>query len=155
MITGYQWAVLILGILGFAVTWTGGVIGLTRFASSIKQDTSEKIAAEVLERTKALGDAVAARSKELDDLRREFAIAQKTQDSHVGEMGAALRRFIETVEKEMHDIELWGRDHYVQKGEFEKATDSIRADIRAMGAEIKSDIKELNNKIDARNPTSS
>lgn len=144
-----QWIMLGLGIAGFAITWTGLVVGLTRFAESIKQDTSEKIAAEVLARTNALSEAVDDRKKEMDDLRKEFHDAQRTQDNHVGEMGSALRRFIETVEKEMHDIELWGRDHYVQKSEFERATDSIRNDITMLRAEIKADFKELGNKIDA------
>jgi uncharacterized protein (UPF0216 family) len=139
-----------LGVVGFFITWTGIAVGLTRFAESIKNDTSEKIAAEVLARTKALADATEARNKELDDLRKEFNEAQRTQDHNVGEMGAALRRFIETVEKEMHAIEMWGRDHYVQKTEFERATDSIRDDITALRLEIKADFKELGNKIDAK-----
>jgi hypothetical protein len=142
-----QWIMLGLGIAGFLLTWTGMAVGLTRFAESIKQDTSEKIAAEILARTKAISALDAARSAEIEALRREFHEAQKAQDHNVGEMGSALRRFIETVEKEMHDIELWGRDHYVQKGEFEKATDSIKADIKAMASEIKADIKDLKNEL--------
>lgn len=136
-----------LGIAGFLLTWTGMAVGLTRFAESIKHDTSEKITAEILARTKAISALDAARSAEIEALRREFHDAQKAQDHNVGEMGSALRRFIETVEKEMHDIELWGRDHYVQKNEFEKATDSIKADIKAMASEIKADIKDLKNEL--------
>jgi hypothetical protein len=138
-----QWIMLGLGIAGFLLTWTGMAVGLTRFAESIKQDTSEKIAAEVLARTKAISALDSARSAEIESLRREFHEAQKAQDSHVGEMGAALRRFIESVEKEMHSIEIWNRDNFVQKGEFERATDSIKADIKAMATEIKADIKDL------------
>jgi hypothetical protein len=150
-----QWIMLGLGVAGFLLTWTGMAVGLTRFAESIKQDTSEKIAAEVLARTKAISALDAARSSEIEALRREFHEAQKAQDHNVGEMGAALRRFIETVEKEMHDIELWGRDHYVQKGEFEKATASIRSDIKEMCSELKSDIREriddLSKRMDVKN----
>lgn len=140
--TGYQWAVLILGVLGFAVTWTGAVIGATKAIEVIKRDTSQKIAEEVLARTQALAKAVEDRNKEMDELRREWADGQKAQDQHFGEMGAALRRFIETVEKEMHDIELWGRDHYVQKTDFEKSMDSIKVAIKDMGADIKADVRE-------------
>lgn len=142
----HHWVMLGLGVLGFVITWTGQVVGITRFAESIKQ----AIAAEVLARTKALNDAVEARNEEMERLRSEFAESQRTQDHNIGEMGSALRRYVETVEKEMHKIEIWGRDNYVQKGEFEKATESIRSAIKEMAAEIKADIKELNGKIDSR-----
>ncbi len=152
--TFYQWVTFGFGIAGFLITWIGGgiggVIAMTRAIETIKQDVSQRIADEVLARTKALSDAVQARNDELEELRREFTDAQRTQDHNFGEMGAALRRFIETVEKEMHNIEIWGRDNYVQKGEFEKATDSIRADIREMGSEIKTDLRALTAKIDAK-----
>jgi hypothetical protein len=65
-------------------------------------------------------------------------------------MGAALRRFIEGVEKEMHAIELWGRDHYVQKPDFDKAIDTIRGDLKGMASEIKDDFRELYAKIDQK-----
>jgi hypothetical protein len=96
-----------------------------------------------LQEIEALSAAVVARNKEMEELRRDFHDAQRIQDNHVGEMGAALRRFIETVEKEMHSIEIWNRDNFVQKGEFERATDSIKADIKAMASDIKADIKDL------------
>jgi hypothetical protein len=134
-----QW----LPIAGFLITWTTGVIGLVKAVQSIKTDVSEKIAAEVLARTTALSDAVVKRNEEMETLRRDFIEAQRIQDNHVGEMGAALRRFIESVEKEMHSIEIWNRDNFVQKGEFERATDSIKADIKAMASDIKADIKDL------------
>jgi hypothetical protein len=134
-----QW----LPIAGFLITWTTGVIGLVKAVQSIKTDVSEKIAAEVLARTTALSDAVVKRNEEMEALRRDFLDAQRIQDNHVGEMGAALRRFIESVEKEMHAIEIWNRDNFVQKGEFERATDSIKADIKAMASDIKADIKDL------------
>lgn len=141
--TTFQWAMLALTAVGLLVTWFGLAIGGARWVESIKQDTSTKIADEILARNLAQAQEAATRDNEIDVLRREFEAAQKSQDHTFGEMGAALRRFIESVEKEMHAIEIWGRDNYVQKGEFERATDSIRADIKAMGADIKSDIREL------------
>jgi hypothetical protein len=127
---------LVLNAVMYLIT---GILGVKK----IERDVSEKIAAETLARTKALADAVEARDAEMQKLRREWGENEKSQDHNIGEMGAALRRYIETVEKEMHRIEIWGRDNYVQKGEFEKATDSIRADIKALGAEIKEDIREI------------
>lgn len=128
---------------GFLLTVGGMIVGITKAVSAIKTDTSEKISAEVLARSEALAAAVVARNKEMGDLRRDFQDSQRAQDNHVGEMGSALRRFIETVEKEMHAIEIWNRDNFVQKGEFERATDSIKADTKAMGSDIKADIKDL------------
>jgi hypothetical protein len=126
-----------------ASDWWQSSRGHHQGVTAIKTDTSEKIAAEILARSEALSAAVVARNKEMEELRRDFHDAQRIQDNHVGEMGAALRRFIETVEKEMHSIEIWNRDNFVQKGEFERATDSIKADIKAMASDIKADIKDL------------
>jgi len=54
-----------------------------------------------------------------------------------------MRQYIADVEKEVRKIEIYGRDNYVKKDEFEKATDSIRSDIKTLGSEIKNDIKDL------------
>jgi hypothetical protein len=152
-----QW----LQVGGFLIVVGGVIWGAANLKSSILQEIasvqtkmSERISAEVLARTAAQAEATAKRNTELDVLRKDFHEAQRAQDHNFGEMGAALRRFIETVEKDMREIEIWGRDHYVQRGEFEKATESIRSDIKELGADIKSDIREridgLSKRIDGR-----
>lgn len=144
----FQWAALILSVLGFGVTWTMGVIGLTRAVADIKTDTAAKIADEVLARNRALVEAAAARDALIDELRREFQLDQKTQDHNSGEMGQALRRFIEAVEKEMHTIEIWGRDNFVLKSDFMKATERLEEAIKGLAADIKTDFRELNKKLE-------
>ena len=141
--TDYQWVMPAIAVGGFLITGGSILVAITRAVTAIKHDTSEKIAAEVLARTEALAAATDKRNSEMELIRRDFQESQKSQDNNVGEMGAALRRFIENVEKEMHAIEIWNRDNFVQKGEFERATDSIKADIKAMASEIKADIKDL------------
>jgi hypothetical protein len=121
----------------FSVLVTGGSV--IWGVGKIKQDISDKIAGEVLAREKALAEAVESRTQEFDKVRREWAEAQKYQDSTVGEMGLSLRRYIEAVEKEMHKIELWGRDNYVQKPELE----SVRSDIKTLGSEVKQMLAEI------------
>lgn len=138
--TPYQWLALALGFLGFLVTWTGGIIGAFKAVSNIKEDTTEKIAAVELR----IEEKVA-------ELLEKFVDEQRVQDQRFGEVGAAMRQKIADVEKEMHAIEIWGRDNYVLKSEFIKATDQIRADIKAMGSEIKTDIKELTSKLNVKN----
>ena len=137
--TAFQWAALVLGVIGFGVTWTGGVIAITRFAEKIKLDTSEKVTA-----------ASDVHHAQLADLRSEFLREQKQQDHNFGEVGAAMRQYIANVEKEMHEIEIWGRDNFVLKDAFEKATDRLEAAIQGMAASIKSDFKDLNVKIDQK-----
>lgn len=134
----------------FALNVGVQIVGAVWAVAKIKQEITEKIADEVLARTSASALAVESRNAEMEKLRREFSDAQRTQDHNMGEMGSALRRFIETVEKEMHDIEIWGRDNYVQKGEFEKATDLFRNDITTLRTEIKADFKELGAMIAAK-----
>jgi hypothetical protein len=53
-----------------------------------------------------------------------------------------MRQYIADVEKKVREVEIYGRDNYVQKSEFEKATNSIRADIKEMAADIKSDLRD-------------
>ena len=86
-VTGFQWATLILGILGFLLTWTLVIVGATRAVENIKQDTTEKVAAA----SKALNDKI-------DALRNKFSTEQKSQDHNFGEVGAAMREYISKVE---------------------------------------------------------
>ncbi len=137
--TGFQWATLILGILGFLLTWTIVIIGATRAVENIKQDTTEKVAAA----SKAL-------TVQLDALRSEFITEQKSQDHNFGEVGAAMRQYIANVEKEMHEIEIWGRDNFVLKDDFVKATDRLEEAIKGLAVEIKADFRDLNKKIDEK-----
>lgn len=89
-----------------------------------------------------------ATNDDFEKLRAEFYGDQKVQDHNFGEMGAAMRQYITDVEKEMHKIEIWGRDNYALKPDVTKAMDSIREDIKALGADIKADIRRMENKID-------
>lgn len=135
--TAFQWAALVLGVLGFGVTWTMGVIGLTRAVENIKQDTTEKVAAA----SKSL-------TAQIEAIRVEFFTEQKSQDHNFGEVGAAMREYIAKVEREMHQIEIWGRDNFVLKEDFMKATDRIEAAILNMASELKTDLRGLTAKID-------
>jgi hypothetical protein len=138
-VTGFQWATLILGILGFLLTWTLVIVGATRAVENIKQDTTEKVAVA----SKAL-------NAKIDALRNEFSREQKSQDHNFGEVGAAMREYISKVEKEMHEIEIWGRDNFVLKDDFVKATDRLEDAIKGLAADIKTDFRNLSNKIDAK-----
>lgn len=131
-ITAYQWVTLALGAAGFIGTWLLGAFKLGRAVAEMQAAIRDEIANE---RERILA--------KIDELEQKFEDEQKIQDDRYGEVGHSLRRYIETVEKEMHKIELWGRDNYVQKSEFDKATDSIKADIKALGSEIKIDLREL------------
>lgn len=135
-VTAFQWIMLGIAFLGFAMTWTTGVIALTRAVDAINNGTSDKINKETT--------AITAK---LIAMTEKFSEDQKTQDHAFGEVGAAIRQKIADVEKEMHTIEIWGRDNYALKSEFMKATDSIRDDIKALGAEIRTDIRDLADKV--------
>lgn len=133
--TTFEWAMVSISAAGFLVT-TGGVLGGCIWAvARIKQGTGDLVAAERLERAEAIATAM-----------DRFDAAQATQDHNFGEVGLSLRRFIETVEKEMHEIEMWGRDHYALKDDVK----DIRSDIKEMRADIKSDITALSTKIDRK-----
>jgi hypothetical protein len=147
--TVFEWVIVSLTAAGFLVTVAGVLGGCVWAVAKIKSDVDEKVTAE---RTRI--DLIFEAERENDarsmkDFANNFADEQKAQDHNVGEMGAAIRQYVASVEKEMHKIEIWGRDHYVQKPDFEKTIDAVRQDIRGMTTEIKADIRSLATKIDA------
>jgi uncharacterized membrane protein len=131
--TPFQWATLILGALGFAATWTGGVIAITRAVNNIKEDSAEKVS-----------DETGKISAKLQMMAERFDDDQKTQDHNFGEVGAAMRQYIADVEKKVREVEIWGRDNYAMKDDVR----DILKDIKDMRADIKSDFRDLNAKID-------
>ena len=137
--TAYQWITLGLGALGFIGTWILGAFKLGRAVEQMKTSIHDEMKDE---RDKIFSKIDIIEDKFADDLR--------AQDHNFGEVGSAMRQYIADVEKKLREVEIWGRDNYVQKSEFEKATDQIRSDIRALGADIKHDIRELNSKVIAK-----
>lgn len=134
-----EWVAIGIAGIGFLIQGATVLVMRTRDLEQIKQSIDKMVAAERLARTEALNSAVQDRDDELEKLVKEWNINQRAQDSAVGEMGLSLRRFIESVEKEMHKIEIWGRDNYVQKPEL----DSVRNDIKLLGANIKEMFMEM------------
>ena len=133
--TEFQWATLILGVLGFIVTWTGGVVAITNAVKNIKEYSAEKISDET--------DKI---SEKLVKMAAKFEHDQVTQDHNFGEVGAAMRQYIADVEKKVREVEIWGRDNYAMKDDVR----DILKDIKDMRADIKSDFRDLNAKIDQR-----
>ncbi len=115
------------------------VCGAVWAVANIKADLAKQIAAEREETMAGFAD-----------LKAEFLKDQKAQDHNFGEVGAAMRQYIANVEKEMHEIEIWGRDNFVLKDDFVKATDRLEAAIVNVASDIKTDIRGLAAKIDAK-----
>ena len=134
--TTFEWAMVSIAASGFVLT-AGGVLGGCIWGvAKIKNFAVQQIAKEQKIRAEAIAKVAEV-----------FANDQKTQDRNFGEVGLSLRQFIQAVEKEMHEIEIWGRDNYALKDDVK----DIRNDIKAMASSIKQDFKDLNDKIDANN----
>lgn len=129
------------GLGAFVLACGGAVVSITRWL--ILREVSETVGQEREARIRGLLEAVTSRNAEMDKMRKDWADSQVSQDRQFGEVGLSLRRFIETVEKDMHEAELWGRDHYVQKADFEKAVDKLSEQIKAGNADLKADLKEM------------
>lgn len=136
------------GLGAFVLASGTTVVGVTRWM--IMREVAAKVAVEKEERIKGLLEAVTSRNTEMEKLRKDWNESQSSQDRNFGEVGLSLRRFIETVEKDMHEAELWGRDHYVQKGDFKDAVEKIESLVREGNAEIKADLKALQARIEQR-----
>lgn len=148
--TTFQYWMVGLTILGIFLT-VGGIIAACVWAvATIKAEITEKISEE---RTRVDNIVEAEREnfkRSMQTFVTEFAAEQKAQDHNTGEMGAALRQYIANVEKEMHAIEIWGRDHFALKDDVNSSITSLRDDIKAMATDIKTDFRDLNAKIDKK-----
>lgn len=136
----WEWSVIVdhweitigLGVLGFLLTWTGMVVAVTKAVTSIKTDTAEKIAQETTKIT-----------DRLNRLSEQFEEDQRTQDNRYGEVAMSIRQYVSNVEKEMHQIEIWGRDNFVLKSDFVKAVDRLEKAMTNMAADIKTDLRTI------------
>lgn len=118
------------------------VCGAVWAVANIKSDLAKQIAAEREETMNGFAE-----------LKAEFLKEQKAQDHNFGEVGAAMRQYIANVEKMVREVEIFGRDHYVQKEDFKDAVAQIGLQIREGNAEIKADLKELQKQIVAQRRT--
>lgn len=129
--TFYQWVTVGAIVAGFLGTWLLGAFTLGRAVEQMKASFKESLDTE---RDKIV--------EKMEALEEKFLSDQRTQDHNFGEVGAAMRQYIADVEKKVREVEIWGRDNYVQKNEFEKATDRLESAIKGMVSDIKDDFKE-------------
>lgn len=124
---------------GLALNVVIQVAGAVWAVANIKADLAKQIAAEREETMAGFAD-----------LKAEFLRDQKAQDHNFGEVGAAMRAYIASVEKEMHEIEIWGRDNFVLKDDFVKATDRLEKAILNTSSEINADLRSIAAKIEGK-----
>lgn len=127
----YPWISLAVVVIGFVGQGFFGSFRLGGAVEQMKASVKEQIEEE---REKIID--------KIDDLEKQFSDEQKSQDHNFGEVGAAMRQYIADVEKKVREVEIWGRDNYVLKGEFEKATVRLEAAIKEWGADIKADLRD-------------
>lgn len=139
-------------------TVIGGAVWVTQKLGD--EQAERQKAVEVLrgERIKALGEAVSSRSVEIEKIVKQFEESQQFQDRHFGEIGQALRAYITNVEQKVHTNELYTRDNFVPRREFDEikaALKELNATVRAMGNELKSewrdDFESLKEDLKSRN----
>lgn len=123
--TVYEVAMLAVAVIGVLLTVGTILVTGTRAVARIEISTDAKLTL----------------------LRVELDRRFQTQDEVYREVAQGLRKFIELIEAEMHQIELWGRDHYVLKDDHTAALAEVRSDIRTLAKDIKIDFKEIRDDI--------
>ncbi len=137
MLDAREWIMLGLGCLGFMLTWTGMVIAVTRAVDAIKISTDDKIDEETAKLT-----------TRMDTMSRDFHDDQNVQDDRYAETVSSIRQYVILVEKKVYEVEIWGRDNYVQKPEFFGSTSRLESAIDRMAIDVKDDFKTVYNKLD-------
>lgn len=130
----FQWITLVLGALGFLGTWLLGAFYLGRAVEQIQASIKKYIDDEL---EKIVG--------KIDALEAKFLADQRIQDHNFGEVGAAMRQFIADVEKQVREVEIYGRDNYVKIPDFEKAIDRMGDTFAAAIKELKEDMRRILN----------
>lgn len=133
----YQWITVGSVAIGFVGTWIVGSFKLGRAVEQIKNDVKNELKGEQ--------DKLLAKIERIEE---RFEQEQRAQDNNAGEMGHALRRHMESISDKVREVEIWGRDNYVLKENFEKAVDMLRSDVKELGADLKSDMRRLFEKFD-------
>ena len=130
------WITIGLGVLGFLLTWSLMVFQAGRAVGQAHNLVKKEME---LERN--------ARIEALEVLNKEVEDQLKTSEHRYGEVGTALRVKITDVENYIREVEIWGRDHYVQKVDLRELIDQLRADFKDAVNEIKKDMRaQLENK---------
>lgn len=128
----YHWVTLGLGGGGFVATWVLGAFKLGRAVEQMRAGVREEIEEE---REKVIAKITQVQTKFDDDL--------SAQEARFREVGLSVRQYIADVEKKLVESELWNRDNFVRKTEFEKAVDGLTGAIQDLGKDIKADLKEM------------
>ena len=131
--TDFEWAMITLGGLSLLVTLGTILVAVTRAGSRM----DKKISGLKHDVSSAFETELRAAGVQQDEVFREVA--------------SGLRKFIEKVESEMHQIEIWGRDNYVQKLDFQKTTDRLFLQLDALANSIKDDFRELYRQLERNN----
>lgn len=148
-VTVYQWLVLVLGAAGFVITWTRSTVNITRAVEEIKLDTTEKINSVKEEMVVSIAAESERAARAVQSATDNFREDQDTQDRRYAETIHALRSYVQVIEKEMHAIEIWGRDNYVLKTDFTRAIDTFSRTLDDIAKNFRDDTKALNAKMDA------
>lgn len=127
--TDYEWVMISLGGLGLLITVGTILVSVTRATTKVTSATDKKMLRLEQQITRAL-------QSEIQD-------SNISQDEVFREVASGLRKFIEKVESEMHQIEMWGRDNYVQKPDFKNTTDRLFDQLDSLAGSIKDDFREL------------
>lgn len=137
--TTFEWGMLSATVVGLLFT-AGSILGGCVWAvAKIKQETSGQIASERIHTVGLLASHAA-----------EIARERETQDKIMGELGSSLRRHIETVDRKISEVEIWGRDNYALKNDVKESISELRDDIRTLGVDIKADLRTISAKVDSK-----
>jgi hypothetical protein len=117
-VTTYQWSALVLGGLGFLVTWTAMVINTTRAVARIKDDVTMQMDHEIDRLAKRMDEATTKRDAEILDVRSSMA-----------------------------KVELFGRDNFVLKRDYLDGLQDVKSMLIRTTDDIKHDIRSLSEQI--------
>lgn len=127
-------------IIALCSTTGGSVWVLSNSIRKVRQEVSEvvdtvkhEINGDLTLLRKDLGDHRLATDSDLSNIRGEF-----------GETVKAMREQVSLVQMKVHEVEIWGRDHYVQVG----AIDRFESQVKELGTDLKAAMGRLESRLD-------
>lgn len=117
-------------LAGFLLALVGQIVYGVWFLARLKEELTELL----VKKTQEIDDKY---NKECGELHEKI----NTATQRFGETVAAIRQKI-------HEVEMWGRDHFAQKGDIEKDLDRIHALIENVGRNMQDSFNKLEKRID-------
>jgi hypothetical protein len=98
----------------------------------------------------AIAGATWGIAKIRETVRTEIAAHKEKIDQEIDAVGRSFGETTAAIRQKVHEVELYAANNYVRREGFYKVQETLTADIKAMGDELKKRLERMELKIDSK-----